>query len=166
MTTLRYIVGIGNIPSFTTCATLMSLFSPFGPIESVRVLTHKNCGFVNFESQEDAVRAKRALQNKELMGAGTGPVRIGFAKVPPASNNNKSNNSSTTALATSFVDFDDPEEYQAQLMMYMMANNSANLFAAMAAERRMLMKEFGEEDNDGPTFDGNHCPCFRLRRFV
>jgi protein JSN1 len=36
---------IGSIPSSTTPATLLSVFSPFGPIESARVLTHKNCGF-------------------------------------------------------------------------------------------------------------------------
>ena len=36
---------IGSIPSSTTPATILSVFSPFGPIESARVLTHKNCGF-------------------------------------------------------------------------------------------------------------------------
>ncbi len=36
---------IGSIPSTTTPATILSVFSPFGPIESARVLTHKNCGF-------------------------------------------------------------------------------------------------------------------------
>lgn len=36
---------IGSIPATTTPATILSVFSPFGPIESARVLTHKNCGF-------------------------------------------------------------------------------------------------------------------------
>jgi protein JSN1 len=36
---------IGSIPSTTTPATILSVFSPYGPIESARVLTHKNCGF-------------------------------------------------------------------------------------------------------------------------
>jgi protein JSN1 len=36
---------IGSIPSSTTPATILSVFSPYGPIESARVLTHKNCGF-------------------------------------------------------------------------------------------------------------------------
>lgn len=36
---------IGSIPSTTTPATILNVFSPFGPIESARVLTHKNCGF-------------------------------------------------------------------------------------------------------------------------
>lgn len=39
---------IGSIPSTTTPATILSVFSPFGPIESARVLTHKNCGFSTF----------------------------------------------------------------------------------------------------------------------
>lgn len=39
---------IGSIPSTTTPATILSVFSPFGPIESARVLTHKNCGFSKF----------------------------------------------------------------------------------------------------------------------
>lgn len=36
---------VGSIPSTTTPAVLLSIFTPFGPIESARVLTHKNCGF-------------------------------------------------------------------------------------------------------------------------
>lgn len=36
---------IGSIPSTTTPAAILSVFSPYGPIESARVLTHKNCGF-------------------------------------------------------------------------------------------------------------------------
>lgn len=39
---------IGSIPSTTTPATILSVFSPYGPIESARVLTHKNCGFSEF----------------------------------------------------------------------------------------------------------------------
>ena len=39
---------IGSIPSTTTPATILNVFSPFGPIESARVLTHKNCGFSEF----------------------------------------------------------------------------------------------------------------------
>ena len=39
---------IGSIPSTTTPATILSVFSPYGPIESARVLTHKNCGFSKY----------------------------------------------------------------------------------------------------------------------
>lgn len=41
---------IGSIPATTTPATILSVFSPFGPIESARVLTHKNCGFSEYHS--------------------------------------------------------------------------------------------------------------------
>jgi hypothetical protein len=66
----------------TTPTALFTLFSTFGPIDSVRILSHKNCAFVNFTTQDDAISAKKSLQSKEIMGPGTGPVRIGFAKAP------------------------------------------------------------------------------------
>ena len=34
---------IGSIPGTTTSATLLQIFSPFGPVESARVLMHKVC---------------------------------------------------------------------------------------------------------------------------
>ena len=40
---------IGSIPSTTTPAAILSVFSPYGPIESARVLTHKNCGFSKYQ---------------------------------------------------------------------------------------------------------------------
>ena len=90
---------IGSIPSTTTPATILSVFSPYGPIESARVLTHKNCGFgesmhqctfrapsnpptVNFERLDDAVRARKTLNGRDVLGSDVGAIRIGFAKVP------------------------------------------------------------------------------------
>ncbi|KAK5088777.1 hypothetical protein LTR05_002999 [Lithohypha guttulata] len=72
---------IGSIPNSTTVSTLDTIFSNYGPIESTRVLTHKNCGFVNFENMQDAVHARSFLNGKEIFPGG-GPVRIGFAKAP------------------------------------------------------------------------------------
>ncbi|KIW15191.1 hypothetical protein PV08_05236 [Exophiala spinifera] len=72
---------IGSIPNSTTMSSLDAIFSRYGPIESTRVLTHKNCGFVNFETVEHAVRARQLLNGKEIF-PGAGPVRIGFAKAP------------------------------------------------------------------------------------
>ncbi|ETN46568.1 uncharacterized protein HMPREF1541_00753 [Cyphellophora europaea CBS 101466] len=72
---------IGSIPNSTTMSSLDAIFSRFGPIESTRVLTHKNCGFVNFENADNAVRARQILNGKEIF-PGAGPVRIGFAKAP------------------------------------------------------------------------------------
>ncbi|KAI8597747.1 hypothetical protein EDD21DRAFT_384618 [Dissophora ornata] len=73
---------IGNIPSSTTPAALHAMFAHFGTIESARVLTHKSCGFINFEGMDDAVVAKKVMHGQEIFGPGTGAVRIGFAKVP------------------------------------------------------------------------------------
>ncbi|KAF8266603.1 hypothetical protein EI94DRAFT_1772066 [Lactarius quietus] len=73
---------IGSIPSTTTPAAILSVFSPYGPIESARVLTHKNCGFINFERLDDAVRARKALNGRDVLGSDVGAIRIGFAKVP------------------------------------------------------------------------------------
>ena len=71
---------IGNIPQSIGNAELEELFSKFGKIESARVLTHKNCGFVNFEKLEDAIKAKLEMNGKEIDGT---DLRIGYAKVPP-----------------------------------------------------------------------------------
>ncbi|KIM32361.1 hypothetical protein M408DRAFT_326956 [Serendipita vermifera MAFF 305830] len=73
---------IGSIPSTTTPATILSIFAPFGPIESARVLTHKNCGFINFERLDDAVRARKALNGRDVLGSDVGAIRIGYARVP------------------------------------------------------------------------------------
>lgn len=75
---------IGSIPVSTTVTSLEAIFGMYGKIESTRVLTHKNCGFVNFERVESAVQAKSLLNGKEIF-PGAGPVRIGYAKVPGAS---------------------------------------------------------------------------------
>ncbi|KAL2817407.1 hypothetical protein BJX63DRAFT_386018 [Aspergillus granulosus] len=76
---------IGSIPVSTTVTSLEAIFNLYGKIESTRVLTHKNCGFVNFERIESAIQAKSLLNGKEIF-PGAGPVRIGYAKVPGSSN--------------------------------------------------------------------------------
>lgn len=75
---------IGSIPVSTTVTSLDAIFSVYGKVESTRVLTHKNCGFVNFERVESAIQAKSFLNGKEIF-PGAGPVRIGYAKVPGTS---------------------------------------------------------------------------------
>ncbi|KAI9641521.1 hypothetical protein NHQ30_010333 [Ciborinia camelliae] len=75
---------LGSIPSSTTTSTLTEMFKSHGPVQSARVLTHKNCGFVNFERIESAISAKAMMHGKEIF-PGAGPVRINFAKpVSPA----------------------------------------------------------------------------------
>ncbi|QSZ30021.1 hypothetical protein DSL72_004539 [Monilinia vaccinii-corymbosi] len=70
---------LGSIPSSTTTSTLTEMFKSHGPVQSARVLTHKNCGFVNFERVESAISAKAMMHGKEIF-PGAGPVRINFAK--------------------------------------------------------------------------------------
>ena len=76
---------LGNIPSSTTVSSLNVIFGHFGPIEFARVLTHKSCGFVNFEHIQSAMAAKAACNGKEVF-PGCGPIRIGFAKEQSTSN--------------------------------------------------------------------------------
>jgi protein JSN1 len=75
---------LGSIPSSTTVSTLTEMFKQHGSIISARVLTHKNCGFVNFERLESAISAKAMMNGKEIF-PGAGPVRINFAKPPSPS---------------------------------------------------------------------------------
>jgi protein JSN1 len=76
---------LGSIPTSTTTSTLTEIFKQYGPIHSVRVLTHKNCGFVNYERVDSAIAAKSALNGQEIF-PGQPAVRINFAKPPSASN--------------------------------------------------------------------------------
>ncbi|EJT72684.1 hypothetical protein GGTG_09543 [Gaeumannomyces tritici R3-111a-1] len=76
---------LGSIPTSTTTSTLTEMFKSYGPILSARVLTHKNCGFVNFERIDSAISAKASMNGKEIF-PGAGPIRINFAKPPSASN--------------------------------------------------------------------------------
>ena len=75
---------LGNIPPSTTSTSLEALFLPYGKIDSSRVLSQKNCGFVNFETIESAIQAKSTLNGTEIF-PGAGPIKIGYAKVPSAS---------------------------------------------------------------------------------
>ena len=72
---------LGSIPTSTTSSSLQAIFGSFGKIESARVLVQKNCGFVNFEDIDSAIRAKALLNGQEIF-PGAGPVRIGYAKAP------------------------------------------------------------------------------------
>ncbi|KAI1261140.1 hypothetical protein F5Y18DRAFT_210435 [Xylariaceae sp. FL1019] len=75
---------LGSIPTSTTPSTLTEMFKSYGPVQSARVLTHKNCGFVNFERVESAIAAKSGTNGKEIF-PGAGPIRINFAKPASAS---------------------------------------------------------------------------------
>ncbi|KAK8861743.1 hypothetical protein IAR55_002566 [Kwoniella newhampshirensis] len=76
---------IGSIPGTTSPSTLLQIFSPFGPVESARVLMNKCCGFVNFERLDSAVSARNSLNGRDILGSDIGAIRIGFARVPTRS---------------------------------------------------------------------------------
>ncbi|GAB5589757.1 hypothetical protein Unana1_04657 [Umbelopsis nana] len=161
---------IGNLPASTTVTMLRTVFSTFGVIESARILAHKNCGFVNFDSQDDAIRAKKALHNVEIMGPGTGAVRVGYAKVPTKSTNSSpspvmenaslediSRDSQKPAWQTGDSGNQANDAYQAQMLMVMLmaemaGANSATLTAGAIMERKKIFKELDESAED-PVFE-------------
>jgi protein JSN1 len=122
---------IGSIPNSTTMSSLDAIFNHYGPIESTRVLTHKNCGFVNFESTEHAVRARQILNGKEIF-PGAGPVRIGFAKAPTASNSMTPNEN---AMTPSPADNDRPAALSTHLTGDV---SSERAFASQASAAPMI----------------------------
>lgn len=166
---------------------LQAIFQSFGPIESVRVLSHKNCGFVNFELQQDAVLARKALQNKEILGPGTGAVRIGFAKVPEEGDIKPGNNTTATTSSLgnnnnhgginngTMAPVTSPDTYQATqwaaaMMMSSMMKGQQHpllaqqqqqpvnsLYAAIKTERRFIMQQL-DSSMDLPE-DGNKDHC-------
>lgn len=93
---------LGNIPSSTTVSSLNVIFNQFGTIEFARVLTHKSCGFVNFENIQSAVAAKAQCNGKEIF-PGCGPIRIGFAKEQSASNTPNANGAYPSPSPDPFV---------------------------------------------------------------
>ncbi|KAG0231399.1 hypothetical protein BGW41_002199 [Actinomortierella wolfii] len=82
---------IGNLDPSLTTNELMKLCSPYGPIESLRVLPDKECAFVNFMTIEDAVRAKEDISERCGGRVGNHVVRVGFGKTEVLINPDSSN---------------------------------------------------------------------------
>jgi len=65
---------VGNLPFSMADADLNSIFSAYGAVISANVVIDKfskrskGFGFVEFENDEDAVKAMQALDNSEQMG--------------------------------------------------------------------------------------------------
>ncbi|CAG8627548.1 15023_t:CDS:2 [Cetraspora pellucida] len=163
---------IGNIPTSTTPQILQNIFAPFGPIESARVLTHKNCGFVNFEKLDDAVKAKKALHGKEVLGSAVGPVRIGFAKVQPKPSptstpepgspatrhiRNLSSSSSSSNNQCSGQWNGQVENYHNN-MMRMMMSGATNVSGSLTEKQLMMRELSGGVDDDIEDVNENRPP--------
>jgi hypothetical protein len=91
---------LGNIPGNTTPTSLQNLFTKYGNIESVRVLSHKNCGFINFDLVESAIAARDALLQNEIGAQGFTGARVGFAKIPPSNTNNNNNATKLNSISS------------------------------------------------------------------
>jgi hypothetical protein len=91
-------LGLGNMPPGISQSVLQRTLSSFGVIESVRVLSHKNCAFINYEKEQSANAARDALIQNDLSVQELWGIRIGFAKVPI---NNRSSNAHNKLLSKS-----------------------------------------------------------------
>ncbi|EXJ85511.1 hypothetical protein A1O1_05875 [Capronia coronata CBS 617.96] len=153
---------IGSIPNSTTMSSLDAIFSRYGPIESTRVLTHKNCGFVNFESVEAAVRARHLLNGKEIF-PGAGPVRIGFAKAPNASVSLTPNQDATPPGSNGLSDMLDISQSREGKSSPASPDNDQQTLSLPAAERLTELKpefsqivmEFGGQPSDVQSISAN-----------
>jgi hypothetical protein len=71
---------LGNINPSISVPDLVQLFSTYGEVESARILSDKECAFVNFTTMESAVAAKNDLESRLGSKLGGTPVRVGFGK--------------------------------------------------------------------------------------
>ena len=71
---------LGNINPSVSVPDLIKFFSDYGHVESARILSDKECAFVNFADVESAINSKNDLESHlGSMLAGT-PVRVGYGK--------------------------------------------------------------------------------------
>ncbi|WVQ83925.1 hypothetical protein IAT38_006069 [Cryptococcus sp. DSM 104549] len=131
---------IGSIPSTTSAATLLQIFSPFGPVESSRVLQNKCCGFVNFERLDSAVSARNALNGRDILGSDVGAIRIGFARVPTRS----------PTMQPGGTLADSPSHSPSKLGKLGDALNSVNGAAAVSTEQQLSVEGGGLENYRSP----------------
>ncbi len=70
-------VWIGNLSPDADERTLSKLFSPFGGIESIRIVPSKRCAFVNFSRPDQATNAINELEGFRI---GEDMIRLGYAR--------------------------------------------------------------------------------------
>lgn len=71
---------LGNINPSLSVPDLVQLFSTYGQVESARILSDKECAFVNFFTVDSAVAAKDDLETRLGSKLAGTPVRVGFGK--------------------------------------------------------------------------------------
>ena len=134
---------LGNIPTSTTISSLQAIFMPYGKIESTRVLIHKNCGFVNFETVESAIQAKSSLNGKEIF-PGAGPIRIGYAKAQSSNNGTPGNNSSYSSRSPEPRCNSSAGRQDIQIKDAMNGNRPTNGVHAQSATAALRMPDLAE----------------------
>jgi len=68
---------VGNLKYSVTNEELTELFNQHGAIANVNVIEGKGFGFVEFETQEDAAKAKEALNGQDFQGRN---MRVDYAR--------------------------------------------------------------------------------------
>lgn len=71
---------LGDVNASVSVPDLHKLFAPYGHVESARILSDKECAFVNFETMESALAAKEDLVNRLGSKVGGTAVKVGFGK--------------------------------------------------------------------------------------
>ncbi|KAK5108767.1 hypothetical protein LTR62_007827 [Meristemomyces frigidus] len=131
---------LGNIPSSTTVSSLNVIFGHFGPIETARVLTHKSCGFVNFENIGSAIAAKSQFNGKEVF-PGCGPIRIGFAKEQSATNTPGANGAYPSPSPDPFVAKSRGDNTNNEALLLRANVNADTAAAALATPSLLELKD-------------------------
>ena len=70
---------LGNVSPSLSVPDLYKLFARYG-VESARILSDKECAFVNFETVESALAAKDDLVNRLGCKIAGAVVKVGFGK--------------------------------------------------------------------------------------
>lgn len=71
---------LGNINPSVSVNDLIQQFSMYGHVESARILSDKECGFVNFANVESAIAAKNDLETRLGSKLAGTSVRVGYGK--------------------------------------------------------------------------------------
>lgn len=71
---------MGNINPSISVPDLSHFFAAYGHVESSRILSDKECAFVNFATIESAIAAKNDLETRLGSKLGGTPVRVGYGK--------------------------------------------------------------------------------------
>ena len=70
---------VGNLNHYVTDQALNELFSEHGTVKEIKLFKEKGFGFIEMSTQEEAERARGALDNKDYEGR---PLKVDMARPP------------------------------------------------------------------------------------